>query len=52
MPSDQDLISERDFTDVWGVYLKPSGDFFEFEEVRNQLKRPRFSESLRSRGLG
>ncbi len=36
MPSDQDLISERDFENVWGVYLTPSGDLFQFDEVREQ----------------
>ena len=35
--TDQDeLISEDEFKDVWGVYLQPSGDFFEFEDVRDQ----------------
>lgn len=29
-------ISEREFDEVWGAYLKPSGDFFEFEDVRKQ----------------
>lgn len=36
MPSDQHLISEREFEDVWGVYLKPSGDLFQFDDVRDQ----------------
>ena len=36
MPDEQELISEQEFADVWGVYLKPSGDFFEFEDVRYQ----------------
>lgn len=36
MPFDQDLISERDFGEVWGVYLKPSGDLFEFADVRDE----------------
>jgi hypothetical protein len=36
MPTDQDLISERDFDKVWGVYVKPSGDLFGFEDVRTQ----------------
>lgn len=29
-------ISEREFEDVWGMYLKQSGDFFEFEDVKDQ----------------
>lgn len=36
MSSDQAFISEREFEDVWGVYLKPSGDLFQFDDVRNQ----------------
>ncbi len=36
MPPDQDLISEREFEDVWGVYVKPSGDLFQFDDVRDQ----------------
>jgi len=36
MPSDDDLISEREFDEVWGAYLKPSGDLFAFEDVRDQ----------------
>jgi hypothetical protein len=35
MPLDQDLISERDFEAVWGVYLQPSDDLFQFEDVRD-----------------
>ena len=31
-----DYISERDFEYVWGVHLKPSGDLFEYEDVRHQ----------------
>lgn len=29
-------IPEREFEDVWGVYLTPSGDLFQFGDVRNQ----------------
>ena len=36
MTGQKELISEREFDEQWGVYLKPSGDFFEFEEVRDQ----------------
>ncbi|MCE5233902.1 MAG: hypothetical protein ABFC67_15235 [Mizugakiibacter sp.] len=36
MPSDEDLISEREFDEVWGAYLKASGDLFAFEDVRDQ----------------
>lgn len=36
MSLDQKFISERDFDEVWGVYLKPSGDLFEFKDVRDQ----------------
>jgi hypothetical protein len=36
MPTDQGYISERDFDDVWGAYLKPSGDLFAFADVRDQ----------------
>ena len=36
MPNDDDLISEREFDEVWGVYLKPSGDLFQFQDVREQ----------------
>lgn len=36
MDTDTGCISEREFADVWGVYLKPSGDLFEFEDVRGQ----------------
>jgi len=28
MPDEQELISEQEFADVWGVYRKPSGDLF------------------------
>jgi hypothetical protein len=35
--TDQDeLISEDEFKEVWGVYLQPSGDLFQFEDVRDQ----------------
>jgi len=30
------MISERDFEDVWGVYLRPDGDFFCYADVVNQ----------------
>ncbi|HET6632307.1 MAG TPA: hypothetical protein VFG73_06315 [Rhodanobacteraceae bacterium] len=33
---EDEQISEREFEDVWGVYLKPSGDLFEFEDVQHQ----------------
>ncbi len=36
MPPDQDLISEREFEEVWGVYLKPSGDLFQLDDARDQ----------------
>ena len=36
MNADEACISEREFEDVWGVYLKPSGDLFQFDDVRNQ----------------
>lgn len=36
MSADENCISERDFEEVWGVYLKPSGDLFEFADVRDQ----------------
>ena len=36
MLPDQELISEREFEDVWGVYLRPSGDLFQFDDVRDQ----------------
>jgi len=36
MPADENCISERDFKDIWGAYVKPSGDLFEFEDVRDQ----------------
>lgn len=31
-----ELISERDFEDFWGVYLKPSGDLFEYKDACDQ----------------
>lgn len=33
---EDELISERDFEDIWGVYLKPSGDLFFFDDVKDQ----------------
>lgn len=36
MTVNEKFISEQDFDAVWGAYLKPSGDFFEFEDVRDQ----------------
>lgn len=27
------VISERDFEDHWGVYVRPDGDFFQYEEI-------------------
>jgi hypothetical protein len=36
MPIDQVLISERDFDEIWGVDVKPSGDLFEFADVRDE----------------
>lgn len=36
MPADESCISERDFEDVWGVYVKSSGDLFQFDDVRDQ----------------
>jgi hypothetical protein len=36
MPADQQLISEREFDEVWGVRLRPSGDLFQFDGVRDQ----------------
>jgi len=36
MHAGEDCISEREFEDVWGAYLKPSGDLFQFDDVRNQ----------------
>ena len=36
MPADENCISERDFEDVWGVYVKSSGDLFQFDDVRDQ----------------
>jgi|GEM_PF-6083647 len=35
MDADTGCISEREFADVWGVHLKPSGDLFKFEDVRD-----------------
>lgn len=35
--TDQDeFISEGEFKDVWGVYLQPSGDLFQIDDVRDQ----------------
>ncbi len=36
MQTGEDWISEREFEDIWGVYLKPSGDLFQFDDVRDQ----------------
>ena len=36
MHPDDQLISEREFEEVWGVYLMPSGDLFQFDEIRNK----------------
>jgi hypothetical protein len=36
MSADENCISERDFDDVWGVYVKSSGDLFQFDDVRDQ----------------
>lgn len=36
MNADEACISEREFEDIWGVYLKPSGDLFQFDDVRDQ----------------
>ena len=36
MSADENCISERDFEDVWGAYVKPSGDLFQFDDVRDQ----------------
>ena len=36
MPADENCISERDFEDVWGVYVKLSGDLFQFDDVRDR----------------
>lgn len=33
---DQELISEQQFEDVWGVYAHPSGELFWIDDVRNQ----------------
>ncbi|HQX91519.1 MAG TPA: hypothetical protein PL007_01515 [Thermomonas sp.] len=30
------MISERDFEDVWEVYLRPDGEFFGYAEVVHQ----------------
>ena len=32
----QCLIPEHEFEESWGAYVRPSGDLFTFEEVRNQ----------------
>lgn len=34
-----ELISEQDFEDIWGVYLLPSDDLFEFSDVRDKALR-------------
>lgn len=36
MSADENCISERDFEDVWGVYVKSSGDLFQFDDVRDR----------------
>lgn len=36
MSADENCISERDFEDVWGVYVKSSGDLFEFADVQGE----------------
>jgi hypothetical protein len=36
MPPEENCISERDFEDVWGAYVKSSGDLFQFDDVRDQ----------------
>ena len=36
MSADENCISECDFETVWGVYVKSSGDLFQFDDVRNQ----------------
>lgn len=39
MATEDALISERDFEDLWGVHLLPSGDLFEFDDVHYQPLR-------------
>jgi len=39
MHPDDQLISEREFEEVWGVYLMPSGDLFQFDDIRNQPRK-------------
>lgn len=34
-----EVISERDFEDIWGVYAKPSGNLFWYEDVRDHPLR-------------
>lgn len=36
MTASDDHISERDFEAIWGAYVQPSGDLFQFEDVRYQ----------------
>lgn len=36
MITDMECITEREFDEVWGVHLKPSGDLFQFEDVRGE----------------
>jgi hypothetical protein len=36
MSNDLDLITEREFDEVWGAYAKPSGDLFQIEDIRDQ----------------
>lgn len=36
MNTDMECITEREFDEVWGVYLKPPCDLFQFEEVRDR----------------
>lgn len=31
-----ELISEREFEEVWGVYVKSSGDLFWYEDVKDK----------------
>jgi hypothetical protein len=33
---EQDLISEDSFIEVWGAYVRSTGDLFFFEDVKNQ----------------
>jgi hypothetical protein len=39
MSAHENCISERDFEDVWGVYVKSSGDLFEFADVQGEPPR-------------